>query len=234
MNTTTCATRAGGSTAAQFSVGWSALAVASALALSFAPSASRAQANAQGSTVGPSTTAAAASTPGAVTVEGIAYEREIAVGGSTLKLNGAGIRSKFVFKVYTAGLYLPTPVKTSTDVYASKGAKRLKVVFLRETDASTLGKAMSDTMSENLPREQFGKCIPGLIKLGEVFANKRKMVVGEGFTLDEVPGAGTVLTINGQQATTIAEPEFFTCLMYNYFGDKPADPKLKLALLGGA
>ncbi len=203
-----------------------------ALALAFAwlPTPILAQANAQASTV----TSTAVSTPSATTVEGIAFEREIALAGSTLKLNGAGLRSKFVFKVYAAGLYLPTSAKTSTDVYASKGPKRLKVVFLRDTDSSSLGKTMSEVMSDNLPREQFGKCIPGLIKLGEVFANKRKMVTGEGFTMDEVPGEGTVVSINGQQIAKIAEPEFFTCLMYNYFGDKPADPKLKTALLGGA
>ncbi len=200
-----------------------------ALALACLPGLASAQANAQASTV----TSAAASAPTTTTVEGIAYEREIALAGSTLKLNGAGIRSKFVFKVYTAGLYLPAAAKTSADVYASKGPKRLKVVFLRDIDASSLGKTMSEVMSDNLPREQFGKCIPGLIKLGEVFANKRKMVPGEGFTMDELPGEGTVVNINGQQVAKIAEPEFFTCLMYNYFGDKPADPKLKVALLGG-
>ncbi|MES2951971.1 MAG: chalcone isomerase family protein [Pseudomonadota bacterium] len=207
----------------------SAASVMLALALAQLPSAALAQANAQASTV----ISAAVHTPAVTAVEGISFEREIALAGSTLKLNGAGIRSKFVFKVYAAGLYLPATAKTSTDVYVSKGPKRLKVVFLRDTDSSSLGKTMSEVMSDNLPREQFGKCIPGLIKLGEVFANKRKMVTGEGFTMDEVPGEGTVVNINGQQVAKIAEPEFFTCLMYNYFGDKPADPKLKMALLGG-
>lgn len=223
MNTHTCVPHAGRTASARSWLQSSLPAAALALALAHVPSAALAQTS--------NTTAAGAAN--AITVEGVAYDRETTVGSNTLKLNGAGIRTKFVFKVYAAGLYLPTPVKASTDVYASKGPKRLKVVFLRETDASSLGKAMSDTMSDNLPREQFGKCIPGLIKLGEVFANKRKMVSGEGFTLDEVPGTGTVLTINNQPAATIGESEFFTCLMYNYFGDKPADPRLKTALLGG-
>ncbi len=168
----------------------------------------------------------------AVTVEGVTFERELTLAGIPLKLNGAGIRSRFFVKVYAAGLYLQTPAKTSPDIYAAKGPKRLKVSFLREVEAANLGKTMSQTMSDNLPREQFGKCIPGLIKLGEVFANKRKMASGESFTLDEFPGKGTVISINGQVAAEIAEPEFFTCLMYNYFGDRPADPKLKAAMLG--
>ena len=170
----------------------------------------------------------------AVTVEGVTFDRELTLAGTPLKLNGAGVRSKFFVKVYAAGLYLQIPAKTSTDIYLAKGPKRLKVSFLREIDAANLGKTMSQTMSDNLPREQFGKCIPGLIKLGEVFANKRKMVAGESFTLDEFPGKGTVVSINGQVTAEVAEPEFFTCLMYNYFGDRPADPKLKAAMLGDA
>jgi hypothetical protein len=185
-------------------------------------------------TAAPAATAAHAAPSGpGTTVEGVFFERDIALAGTPLKLNGAGIRSKFFVKVYAAGLYLQTPATTSTDIYATKGPKRMKVSFLRETDASSLGKTMSQVMGDNLPREQFSKCIPGLVKIGEVFADKKKMGVGEGFMLDELPGKGTIVTVNGKVAAEIAEPEFFTCLMYNYFGDRPADPKLKTALLAG-
>ena len=47
-------------------------------------------------------------------------------------------------------------------------------------------------------------------------------------------GVEAVVIINGKVATEISEPEFFTCLMHNYFGDRPADTKLKTALLGGS
>lgn len=181
------------------------------------------------------TVQAAASSPGtSVTVEGIVFEREAQVAGASLKLNGAGLRTKFVFKVYAAGLYLAAPAKTPAEIYAAKGPKRLKVSFVRETDATTLGKTMSQVMSDNLPREQFGKCIPGLIKLGELFAEKKKMGIGEMFTVDELPGKATLISINNKLAAEISEPEFFNCLMYNYFGDRPADAKLKVALLGGS
>nr|WP_315464864.1 chalcone isomerase family protein [uncultured Rhodoferax sp.] len=169
---------------------------------------------------------------GNVTVEGIGFDTEARVGGVTLKLNGAGLRTKFMFKVYAAGLYLAAPARTPAEVLAAKGPKRLRVSFVRETDATTLGKTMSQVMSDNLPREQFGKCIPGLIKLGELFAEKKKMGVGEMFTVDEIPGKATVISINHKLAAEISEPEFFTCLMYNYFGERPADAKLKAALLG--
>lgn len=169
---------------------------------------------------------------GSITVEGVVFEPASNLDGVVLKLNGAGIRSKFFAKVYAAGLYLQTPAATPAEVYTGKGPKRMKVSFLREVDATTLGKSLSQVMSDNLPRERFGKCIPGIIKLGEVFAEKKKMGIGETYTLDEIPGKGTVVSINNKVAAEITEPEFFTCLMYNYFGDRPADAKLKSALLG--
>ena len=41
-----------------------------------------------------------------IDIAGVKLEDRAMVGGSTLQLNGAGIRYKAVFKVYTAGLYL--------------------------------------------------------------------------------------------------------------------------------
>jgi hypothetical protein len=176
------------------------------------------------------------STPKVATVAagGVAFEEEIVVGGRPLALNGTGIRTKFFLKIYAAGLYLPVKVTTPQDVFKSPGPKRLKVSVLRELDAAGFGKTAMQVMSDNLPKDRMSRCVPGLIKLGEVFANKKKMAVGEFYTIDEIPGIGVVISINGKPVAEIAEPEFFTCLMYNYFGEKPADDSLKTGLLGGA
>jgi hypothetical protein len=191
------------------------------------------QTSASAQTVSPSPAASASESKGtSVTVAGTAFDSKIVLAGKTLSLNGAGVRTKFMFKIYAAGLYLPAPASTPAAVYAASGPKRMKVTFLRELDSTSFGKTTSQVMGDNLPREKFGKCIPGILKLGEVFANKKKMLAGEWYTLDEVPGQGTLVSINGQMVAEIAEREFFTCLMYNYFGDKPADTTLKAALLG--
>ena len=59
--------------------------------------------------------AAAISLPAqaAVDVNGYKFEDTAKVAGKDLKLNGAGMRTKLVFKVYAAGLYL-TEKKTAT------------------------------------------------------------------------------------------------------------------------
>jgi hypothetical protein len=168
-----------------------------------------------------------------VDVSGVRYAPTAVVGPSTLQLNGAGTRYKAVFKVYTAGLYLGAKAASTEAVLAAPGAKRLHVVMLRDIDANELGKLFTDGMQKNATREEFGKSIPGTLKMAEIFAAKKRLVAGDTFTVDFVPGTGTVVSINGKPASdAIAEPVFFTALMKIWLGSNPADWQLKDALLG--
>ena len=51
-------------------------------------------------------------------IESITYEPQANVNGEQLLLNGAGLRTKIFFKVYTAGLYLKAPARRNTEVMA--------------------------------------------------------------------------------------------------------------------
>ena len=168
-----------------------------------------------------------------VELAGVKYATSATVGGATLQLNGAGIRYKAIFKVYTAGLYLAGKAATPEAVYAAPGVKRMHVVMLRDIDANELGKLFTDGMQKNATREEFGKAIPGTLKLAEIFAAKKKLVAGDSFFVDYTPGTGTVISVNGKPtAEPIAEPVFFTALMKIWLGNSPADWQLKDALLG--
>lgn len=177
--------------------------------------------------------APAAHAPAAVELAGVRYAPTASLGSSALVLNGAGVRYKAVFKVYTAGLYLGAKAATPEAVYAAPGAKRMHIAMLRDIDANELGKLFTDGMQKNASREEFGKSIPGTLKLAELFAAKKRLVAGDAFTVDYVPGTGTVISINGKPASDpIAEPVFFTALMKIWLGPNPADWQLKDALLG--
>jgi Chalcone isomerase-like len=171
--------------------------------------------------------------PAAVEVAGVKYPGTTAVGNANLQLNGAGIRYKAIFKVYAAGLYLGAKATTPEAVYAAPGIKRLHVVMLRDIDGNELGKLFTDGMQKNATREEFGKVIPGTLKLAEIFATKKRLVAGDTFFVDFLPGTGTVVSINGKPASDpIADPVFFTVLMKIWLGASPADWQLKDALLG--
>jgi hypothetical protein len=71
------------------------------------------------------------------------------------------------------------------------------------------------------------------LRLADMFAARKKLLTGEQFTIDYLPGRGTQISINGQpEGAPIKEPEFFNALMRIWLGKSPADALLKNALLG--
>ncbi|KQV53079.1 hypothetical protein ASC95_09955 [Pelomonas sp. Root1217] len=169
-----------------------------------------------------------------VEVANVKYETAMDLAGQKLVLNGAGVRYKFVVKVYTAGLYLTHKVSTTPEVLAAPGPKRIHIQMLREIDGNELGKLFTKGMEANAPRDEFVKSINGVLKLSEVFASRKQLNSGDNFTVDYVPGLGSTLLVNGKSLLSepIKEPEFFTALLRIWLGDKPADDALKEALLG--
>lgn len=64
-------------------------------------------------------------------IAGVAIDEQISQSdGTTLHFNGAGIRSKFVFKVYLAMLYLENPNKDRQAMISDSGSKQLIMHFL--------------------------------------------------------------------------------------------------------
>jgi hypothetical protein len=155
------------------------------------------------------------------------------VSNTPLQLNGAGMRYKLVVKVYAAGLYLPAKSSSVDAILAAPGPKRVHVVMQRAIDARELGKLFTEGMRKNAPKEDFSKSIPGTIKMGEIFAEKKTLDAGDTFFADYTPGQGTQVIINGKQiGETIKEPEFYRSLLLIWLGKDPADWKLKDAMLG--
>jgi hypothetical protein len=184
------------------------------------------------------TTAAAAApiaVPSAQDLGGVKLTPTVQVAGSTLQLNGAGVRYRFVVKVYAAALYLGTRATTPEAVLGQPGPKRMHVVMLRDIDANELGRLFTRAMQDNASKESFSKSIPGTLRMADIFSAKKRLAAGEHFSVDWVPGQGTLVLVNGvAQGDPIKEPEFFDALMRIWLGHNPADRMLKEQLLGQA
>lgn len=168
-----------------------------------------------------------------IDVAGVPLEDPITVAGKPLVLNGAGVRYKAVFQVYTAGLYLTAKADTPEAALANTGPKRISITMLRDIDAAELGKLFSRGMEDNMDRAAFSKLIPGVLRMSQIFATHKKLNKGDTFTVDWVPGTGSVLTVRGQvEGEPFKEPAFFDALLRIWLGPKPADWQLKDALLG--
>lgn len=166
-------------------------------------------------------------------VGGVRHPASVSVQNTALQLNGAGIRYKAVFKVYTAGLYLSQKADTTEAVLGSSGPKRLLITMLRDIDANELGKLFTRGVEDNTAKGEYARLVPGLIRMGELFSAHKKLQPGDTFTIDWLPGQGTVIAVKGQvQGQPFKEPEFFQALLRIWLGNNPADHLLKDALLG--
>jgi hypothetical protein len=168
-----------------------------------------------------------------VTVSGVKYEETADVRGNKTNLNGAGVRYKAVFKGYAAGLYLAKNAGTPEEVLGAPGAKRMSITMLREFDSAELGKLFTRGIEDNMDKAAFSKLIPGVMRMSQIFSEHKKLMPGDNFMIDWIPGTGTVLTVKGvPQGEPFKEPEFYNALLRIWLGPNPADWKLKEALLG--
>lgn len=174
--------------------------------------------------------AAAAAT---IDINGVKVEDSVTVGGTKLQLNGAGTRYKAVFKVYVGELYTTTKVSNLEELIAAPGPKRLNMVFLREMEAGPFGKLLTRGVEDNVPKNAMSKLVPGMIRMGDIFSANKVLEPGDVINLDWIPNVGMVVSAKGkQQGEPFKEPEFFKAIMSIWFGENPADWKLKDAMLG--
>jgi hypothetical protein len=168
-----------------------------------------------------------------VTVSGVRFEEQIVLQGATLQLNGAGVRYKTIVRVYAAGLYVGQKGSNPDTLLAEPGPKRITITMLRDIDANELGKLFIRGVEENTPKSEMASLIQGLLRMGQLFAEQKQLKSGDTFSIDWLPGTGTVITLRGvAQPDPIKEQAFFNALLRIWLGPNPADNRLKSALLG--
>lgn len=170
----------------------------------------------------------------AMEVGGIKLEDTIKVANQELKLNGAGLRTWAVFKVYAAGLYLPEKKKTVPDIAALNGPRRIKLVLLRDVNNEELGQAFMDGLNANSDKAEKAKFVNQTMKMGEIFASIPKLNKGDAITCDWIPGQGMHVLVNDKRVgEVLPDIAFYNAFMRIWLGEKPVDNTLKQALLGG-
>ena len=167
----------------------------------------------------------------AAEVGGVKLEDKVALGGKDLVLNGAGIRTRAIFKVYVGSLYVPAKATNLAGVLQA-APRRVQLNVLRNLSADQLIDALLDGMKEN----------NSPVELAAVKAQTDQMVAtmkafndvkeGNVVTLDFVDGA-TKIGFNGAAKASIAGEAFNAALMKVWLGDNPVQADLKKAMLGG-
>ena len=169
----------------------------------------------------------------AAEVEGVKLADKVQLGSAELTLNGAGVRTRVFFKVYVGALYLQQKTGSPDAVLGDAGAKRIAMHMLRDLDAEQLFSALNEGLKKNHAPDQLARLEPQVKQLEEIFNALKAAKKGDVILLDYLPGAGTRVTVRGDDKGTIPGEEFNRALLRIWLGEKPADSGLKKAMLGG-
>jgi long-chain acyl-CoA synthetase len=167
----------------------------------------------------------------AAEVGGVKLDDKISLGGKELVLNGAGIRTKLVFKVYVASLYLPAKAGDLAGVLAAS-PRRVQLNLLRDLSADELAGALADGIKDTSSAEQVAAVKTQTEQLLSIMKSVGQAKTGEVVTMDFV-GGETRIAFNGQAKGSIAGEPFNAALMRIWLADKPVQPDLRKAMLGG-
>jgi hypothetical protein len=165
-------------------------------------------------------------------VAGVKFEDKTSLGGSELILNGAGLRTKLLFKVYAIGLYLPAKTDAVTNILTGKGNKRIQIVTLRDLSAEQLAEALEKGVEDNNSAGDLAKIKARLDEFRASLLAMEKIPEKTEIRI-EWNGGATQVFMNGiQKGKDIPGEDFYQALLKIWLGDKPAQADLKDVLLG--
>ena len=150
------------------------------------------------------------------------------VAGKTLALNGLGLRTKYMVKVYVAGLYVEQKSSDANAIIKADAPKRIVLQFVHGASKGQMTDAFNESFNDNTP-DAVKTMKPDIDKmLGAIDAVK----VGDQMIFTYVPGTGTTYAMNGQDKVTIPGAAFGQVMFAVWLGPKPPTADCKKGLLG--
>jgi hypothetical protein len=168
----------------------------------------------------------------ALELAGVQLPDKVQVGNATLQLNGAGIRTRFFFKIYVAALYLPQKQISGDAVVADEHEHRMALHILHELGSKKLYGAFSEAIEANHTAGELAALDAQLRQMAQIFDAVKEVKPGDVITLDYLPGSGTQIGVNGAARGIIPGAAFNRALLRIWLGGKPVQDDLKKGLLG--
>ncbi len=169
----------------------------------------------------------------ATEVGGVRFDDRIKLGAAELRLNGAGLRAKFIFRAYAIGLYLTEKKTQAAEALALDGAKRLQIVALWELTGEQFADALVGGIQKNLSEAEIEPLRSRIEEFKAAILTQKSTVKGSVITIDWQPESGTRLNFDGKQlGRDIAGEDFYRAILKIWLGSRPAQDDLKDALLG--
>jgi chalcone isomerase-like protein len=177
-------------------------------------------------------TACLAAPAWAAELAGVTLPEQTTVEGSTLVLNGMGLREATWLKVnvYVAGLYLEAKSSDADAILSAEIPKRFVFVFVRSVGRKRLIREWDESLKANIG-EDFGVLEDRVATLHAWMPDAVRK--GDEMTLTYLPGKGVVVEIKGEPRGTIPGADFARALFTIWLGARPPNHALKTGLLRG-
>src|SRR5271165_1790616 len=118
------------------------------------------------------------------TLAGVTLPDSAQVGGKTLVLNGMGIRTKYMVKVYIAGLYLEQKSSDASAIIKADAPKQIVMKFVHGASKSQMSDAFEESFKDNTPDAE--KTMKG--DIDRLLAALDPVKVGDEMVFTYVPG----------------------------------------------
>lgn len=164
-------------------------------------------------------------------VAGVDLPDTLSTGSQTLTLNGAGVRSRFVFDIYVAALYTTARSADPAAIIAGPQPRAVQLVLLRDVEADTLLSGLKSGMRDNHTDAELAALAPSIQALEDTM--KKIGNGGKGDTiLISIADSGVTIRLRDSELGRIPDARLGAALLRIWLGDKPAQNDLKRALLG--
>lgn len=160
---------------------------------------------------------------------GVTLPDSVEVAGTTLVLNGMGLREKFTFDVYVGGLYLEKKSGNGEEIAASDALKRMDMTFVRSVGKDKIVEGWTEGFKKNTPAKNV-EALQG--KIGQFNAAMADMSKGDVISITYVPGKGTMVKVKGKESGPIAGVDFSRAVFSIWLGTNPPTAALREGLLG--
>ena len=155
--------------------------------------------------------------------------------GPELRLNGAGERTIFLFRIYVLALYLPQRQNTMSEVMAGKGPKRLLLTMQRDLTGQQVHDYLMKRLNDTAQASEMSVLKTRMADLDRIIESVATIEKSGTIALDWLPGKGTVIRVNDvARGEPIAGEDFYQALLRIWLSERAKSPALREALLGKA
>jgi Chalcone-flavanone isomerase. len=166
----------------------------------------------------------------ALTVEGKNYQPTITVADKTLNLVGAGLRKKWLFSVYTMGVYSESGSCDTKALINDEEVKYMRIDMVRSVSAQKMAETLGEAFKAHMPKDASAELKKQQQDLMSYFKDECKE--GTNIEFSYVPGVGTTFKQNSKElGETFIGKDFQVVLWDIYLGDKTCCSGLKEDIL---